>query len=114
MASRSDVRRAASKAYWREADAAIVVEAWRESGQAMSTFARAAGVDRQRLARWARRLLGEGPMRFREVRLVGGPAHRSADGIEVEVLDARIRLGRGFEAEDLRRVLEVLRESAAC
>ena len=56
MARKADVRRVAGRLYWREADARILVDAWRKSGETLSGFARRQGVERKRLGRWVRRL----------------------------------------------------------
>jgi transposase-like protein len=118
MASRGEIRRVAERVYWREADARVVVEAWRDSGERLSGFARRHGVDPRRLARWVKRLPGaEGnAVRFHRVRLVErGPG--AVDGARIEIHLARgerVYVPRDFEAEDLRRVLAVLREEGRC
>ena len=50
------VLRVAARRYWREADARVVVEAWRRSGESLSTFARCYRVHDKRIARWASRM----------------------------------------------------------
>lgn len=82
----------------------------------MAAFARRYGVDPKRLARWAMRLkqAESVALRFHPVRL-----RRTTEGaavpIEIELQDGRqVRVGRGFETDDLRRVLAVLGESATC
>ncbi len=65
------VLRVAKRRYWREADARVIVEAWRRSEASLSTVARRYGVHGKRIARWAPRL--ESPrsaVRFHPVRLV--------------------------------------------
>lgn len=121
MARRAGVREVAERPYWREAEARVFVEAWRSSGETLARFARRHGVKRWRLARWVSRLergAGEG-VRFHPVRLLEQQAEpwRSGSGapIEIEVAHGRrVRVPCGFEAEDLRRVLVVLGEVAAC
>ncbi|MGQ0813144.1 MAG: IS66 family insertion sequence element accessory protein TnpA, partial [Gemmatimonadota bacterium] len=98
---------------WREDDARVVVEAWRQSGQSLGEFARKRDVHPVRLARWEKRLrsAGSASVSFHPVRLVQAqPAHNSADNKIELVLRAGelIRLPRGFAAEDLRQVLGVL------
>lgn len=41
---------------WTEDDARRFLESWRTSGQSVADFARSAGIDRQRLLWWRRRL----------------------------------------------------------
>jgi hypothetical protein len=118
MAKRADLRRVAERVYWREADAQILVDAWRNSGESLSWFAKRQGVERKRLARWVRRLEGAagGPLRFHPVRLVGSLGE-SGGGAPIEIQLAgghRVRVVHGFQSEDLRRVLAVLGETARC
>jgi hypothetical protein len=117
MARKADVRRVAGRVYWREADARVVVDAWRKSGESLSGFARRQGVERKRLARWVRRLEGAGgPLHFHPVRLVESAAE-SGGGAPIDIQLAggqRVRVTHGFQTEDLRRVLAVLAEAARC
>jgi hypothetical protein len=103
----------AGKRYWRARDARIIVEAWRRAGEGLSRFATRYGVDSQRLSRWARKLkrAQPGTLRFHPARLM--PA--ATGSIEIDLGNGRrVRVPRGFEPDDLRRVLAVLAESAAC
>lgn len=115
MARKAGVVEVAVRRYWREAEARVMVEAWRQSGESLSGFARRYGVDPRRVARWAARVKGSAPalVRFHPVRL----AHHDGGGgaaIEIQLAGGRrVRAPRGFEAEDLRRVLGVLEEEAA-
>lgn len=112
MARKADVRQVAERVYWREADARVVVEAWRNSGEGLSAFARRQRVERRRLARWVRRLerARVGPLHFHPVRLVGRlPESGGGAPIEIQLAGGqRVRVAHGFEAEDLSRVLAVL------
>ena len=113
MAGEAEVRQVAQRRYWREAEGRIVVEAWRSSGEGLARFARRHELTPNRLAWWARRLGAQEPVRFHAVRLVQRPESDSL--IEIELAGGRrVRVPRGFEAEDLRRVLGVLGEAAAC
>lgn len=120
MAKRSGVREVAQRPYWGEAEARVVVEAWRSSGETLARFGRRHGVEPRRLARWVSRLergADEG-VRFHPVRLLEGQAEpeRSGSGAPIEIElghGRRVCVARGFEAEDLRRVLLVLGEVAA-
>jgi hypothetical protein len=121
MARRADVRQVAERPYWREAEARVLVEAWRGTGELLGRFARRHGVEPRRLARWVSRLergADEG-VRFHRVRLLEQQAEPEGIGsgapIEIELAHGRrVCVPRGFEAEDLRRVLVVLGEVAAC
>jgi len=95
------------KRRWAEADAQIVVSAWRRSGKGISEFAGENGLSVQRLRRWSERVQGgsSGKVRFHPVRVLGG----ESVAIEVVLLDGRrVRVGEGFSSEELGRVLEVL------
>jgi len=123
-----ELARVASLRYWRARDAVVVVEAWRQSGEGLSAFARRHGIHARRLRRWAKELEASGeamkPVRFHPVRLVAteemdGTGRRSR-GAAIEIVlgwgdhGCRVRVAPGFEAEDLARVLEVLEAGAAC
>jgi transposase-like protein len=118
MGRKAEVRLVAERRYWREAEARVLVEAWQSSGETPSEFARRHGVEPRRLARWVSRLQGAGeePLHFHAVRLVESPAE-AGDGAPIEIQlsgGRRVRVPRGFEAEDLRRVLAVLEAAAPC
>ena len=111
------VAEAAGRIRWREADARVLIEAWRESGQTLTAFARRCNVHPERLGRWHRLLRTEprGPVRFHPVRVreVQPQRAESGDRIELVLLDGRsIRVPHGFDADDLRRVLHVLEAEA--
>jgi transposase len=98
------------KRRWREEEAQKVMSAWRGSGETVWAFARGNGLVAQRLYRWARRLKGgESPEGFHPVRLLGVSGAVEGRKIEIELMDGRrVRVGEGFSAEELGRVLEVL------
>jgi transposase-like protein len=121
MARRSAVREVAAQRYWREGQARVVVEAWRRSGESLAAFARAHGIGRRRLERWARRLgVTGGGIRFHRVQLVerrGSASDARGGGAPIEIEGAsgrRVRVFPGFAAEDLGRVLEVLEGRQKC
>ncbi len=118
MARRAEVRRVAGRGYWREADARVLVEAWRGSGERLSGFARRHGFEPRRLVRWVKRLEGaeRSALRFHPVRLVERePGTVDRTRIEIHLAGGeRICVPRSFEAEDLRRVLAVLAEAGGC
>ena len=102
--------------YWGEDDARAVLNAWRASGESLSAFARHHGVQRSRLARWIRRLETGALVRFHPVRVTGA-AHPTAwpATIEIELPSGeRIRLPRGFDTDDLRRLFSVLEAGSSC
>ena len=95
----------------------MIIEAWQQSGEPASEFARRLGVDPRRLWRWAARLSTSepAPVHFHPVRVTSEGADRRAASIEIELGGGRrIRVAAGFAAEDLRRVLAVLDEAATC
>lgn len=106
------VARVAARRYWRAADARIVVEAWRSSGEGLGAFARRHGIEGRRLGRWAGQLGPEGgrAVEFHPVRLVTA-ARAAGSGEPIEIVlgeGVRVRVPVGFCAEDLERVLGVL------
>jgi hypothetical protein len=120
MASRKDagVARVAALRYWRVAEAGLVVEAWRRSGETLRRFAERYGIQVRRLSRWASELEREEeavqfhPVRLVEAAEVGG---RGGEPIEIELEGGcTVRVGPGFAAEDLARVLTVLGVEAGC
>lgn len=118
MSRKLDVAEVAGRPYWRQTEAQRIVEAWRESGELVSEFARRHGVDPKRLSRWVSRLQKStsAPVHFHQVRVAGDGASRH-DGASIEIelrAGRRVRVAPGFDAEDLRRVLAVLDEGTPC
>lgn len=108
------VVRAARRVYWREADARVVVNAWRDSGDTLASFCRRYGVKRARVARWAKEMAVAEAVRFHPVAVVPPEGAREAF-LELELPGgAIIRLPVGFDVEDLRRVLSALAERERC
>jgi hypothetical protein len=73
MARRKDaeVVRVAALRYWRSADARVVVDAWRRSGEGLRAFAERYEIHPRRLRRWAREFEeAVEPVRFHPVRVV--------------------------------------------
>lgn len=112
------VARVAGRRYWRAADARIVVDAWRRSGEGLGAFARRHGINRRRLGRWAGQLGAktEEAVVFHPVRLVTA-ARAAGPGEPIEIVlgeGVRVRVPRGFRSEDLERVLGVLGKGTPC
>jgi hypothetical protein len=100
--------------HWREADARAVLEAWRESGETITEYARNQGIHAERLARWERKLrtLAAQAVSFHPVRVRGQLDNGRPEYIEVVLgQEPRVRIPRGFAPQDLRALLAVLAES---
>jgi hypothetical protein len=115
MARKEAWREAARCRYWREAEARAVIKAWRLSGETLAGFCRAHGVARARLTRWIARLgrPAPAPVPFLPVRVT----ETAATGAEIEVDvpgGVTVRLGPGFDTDELRRVLSVLGVGPQC
>ena len=112
------VMRVAALRYWRAADARVVVEAWKRSGETCSEFASRYGIHPQRLRRWAEELEARGEsLNFHPVRLVQGEAGPGPKDQPIEIVlveSCSVRVPAGFAAADLERVLGVLGLEAGC
>jgi hypothetical protein len=129
---RGDLQRVVERRYWRRGDAAVVVAAWRDSGESLAGFAARWGVHTERLSRWARVLGSAGDdagrqadVCFLPVQVVeaGGSAAQarpqaSRDGgrwlAEIAREGWTVRVEPGFEAGELARLLRVVAEVAPC
>lgn len=110
---------------WTAADGRRMAEALRRSGEPARSFARRYGLEEQRVRRWAARFeVGTGEdsreagagqdereVGFAPVTIVAAREGETA-GVEIAVSGVVVRVGRGFDAELLRRVLATL--GAAC
>ena len=107
-----DVARVAGLRYWRGAEARVVVDAWRRSGEGLGAFAERHGLHPRRLSRWAKRLEEAAePVRFHPVRVVHRSEVEARGDAPLEIVLGerhRVRVASGFAAEDLERVLDVL------
>jgi hypothetical protein len=104
----------AANRYWSEAEGRAALDALSSSGLSMAAFSRETGITARRLAWWRRRTAIEpaGKIEFVPVE-VARPARAASDGVmEVAIGDVRIRVGPGFEADALRRLLAVVAEPA--
>jgi hypothetical protein len=106
----------AGRSYWREDDARVIVEAWRQSGDPISGFAQRLGIDWRRVSRWARRLKDRPTeaVRFVPVQVANDRRDGSGGSIEIELDRRRVRVSPGFATDDLRRILAVLEERVGC
>ena len=117
MVNKHDLKERAGRAYWREADARVIVEAWQQSGETGTAFARRLGVHPHRLWWWASRLRRPEPTatQFHPVRLASAEPSRREGWIEMDLGHGQhVRVAPGFAAEDLRRVLTVLEGVSSC
>jgi len=108
------LRSLAANRYWSEAEGRAALEALVASGLSVAAFSRTTGITSQRLAWWRERISPEpaGKIEFVPVE-VARPARSASEGVmEVAIGDVRIRLGPGFEADALRRLLAVVAEPA--
>jgi hypothetical protein len=101
--------------YWRAEDAATVLAAVAASGLTVPAFAVRHGLRPQRLERWQRQLAAVKPVDKTFVEVTLPPVVRPATGAFEIVLHTGwiVRVGAGFDAEELRRLLAVV-EEASC
>lgn len=107
-----------TKAQW-----AHHVEAWRSSEISARAYCEKRGLKVSTLRYWSRRIRREatealdekfekGPARFAKVRRTGtkssSPSASCSEPVRLVVGEVRVEVGAGFDAEALRRVLEVL------
>ena len=119
MASKKNgVARVASLRYWQREDARVVVEAWKESGERLTAFARRHGIKPRKLSEWATRLEASSEeIAFHPVRVVQASSEEQAQRDPIEIVLAEgysVRVPPGFAALDLERVLGVLGAAPGC
>jgi len=105
---------------WNVHDAREVIDALDRSGQSVSVFAAEHGLDAQRVYLWRRRLrassAGAERSTLREL-IVRPRAQGGFDGARFEIVLASgttVRVPACFEADALRRLLEVVARSGTC
>ena len=114
MARADSLGRVARSPYWGDADARIVVDAWRESDDSLASFCRRHKLSRSRVARWAKRLSAES-VQFHPVKLVRSEVAPEPQKLEIELEDGTtVRVPAGFARVDLQHVLAVLDEREEC
>ena len=111
---------------WSTAEARPIVEAWRESGETLRTFARSRGIDPQRLWWWSRRLAGAqqrplaspGAITLVPLRVRQGTGSRAGIGserwLEVVLGTAPVRVPAGFDPAVLCALLRAVHEAVSC
>jgi hypothetical protein len=85
------------------------------SGLSVERFAASAGLDAKRLYRWRRRLQDAERPAFVEITAPVAPM--PVGGVSFEVLlgeRRRVRVAAGFDADELRRLVEALEDPSAC
>ena len=99
---------------WTAEQAAAVLAAAGESGLSVRAFAIRHGLDPQRLTRWRSQLAGPQPADRTFVEITAlATAHSSTSGFEVALRNGRVvRVGAGFDARELRRLLAVVDEAS--
>lgn len=99
---------------WTAEQAASVLVAAEGSGLSDRAFARRHELDPQRLTRWRQQLGGAQPSDRRFVEITAVPVVQAcASGFEVTLRNGRVvRVGVGFDAGELRRLLAVVEEGA--
>jgi transposase-like protein len=94
---------------WTEGEAREVLASLERSGETVAAFAAERGLDAQRLYYWRRRVAGGDPITFHE--LVVRPSSSALQGAPFEIVlgsSLVVRVPPSFDAEALRRLLEVL------
>jgi transposase-like protein len=100
---------------WSAEDARAVLAELDGSGLSVEEFAGGAGLDAKRLYRWRRRLRDAGHSLFVEVTARAPSAQGRTDGFEVELDNGRrVRVPVGFDAGELRRLVEALEGPRVC
>ena len=119
----------AAKPYWREADARVLLGAWRASGLTLAGFAEEYRCSSRRLGRWATRLglwvpasraqettdsrsaVRTARSAGHELRFVELVGHRPTPAIEVALGRAVVRVPAGFDPATLQQIVAVLEAS---
>jgi transposase-like protein len=104
------IGRIAAQSYWREADARVIVEAWRRSGLSVAAFARRHGLTQQRVAYWRMHVGATARPRkgvtFHRVQV--RPARETASTAVIEILVGAgcvVRVPGGVAPADVQVVL---------
>ena len=106
------IRGPASRRHWSTEEKSRIVAESYAPGASMTAVARRHGLHRNQLVRWRRqsRDLASGENGLPSfVPVAVAVPDRATDRIELESAGVRIRVGSGFDAGELRRVLLVLR-----
>jgi DNA-binding transcriptional regulator YiaG len=110
--SGAGLRKLAAKTTWTEADARAALAARDASGLTQSEFGRRTGIGVNRLWWWGKRLGAEkaAPALLRvHVRDEAAAPAAASGAVEIELAGGRVvRVKRGFDPEELRRVVAAL------
>jgi hypothetical protein len=100
--------------YWTAAEAATVLAAVAASGLSLPAFAARHGLLRRRLERRQRQLAAVQPVAETFVEVTLPPVvYPAVSGFEIVLRSGRVvRVGAGFDAEELRRLLAVVDEAS--
>lgn len=96
--------------YWQEEDAAVVLEAWRQSGLPRAAFARHWGLSDSRLGRWSQRLAAKQTPAFHPVRIVQATdvVQQAEWAGDVRCGSLVVRVPLGFVGDEVARLLRVV------
>ena len=103
----------AEKAYWRAADARVVLAAWAKSGLTLVAFCQQHGLSHKRVSRWRSALARASPVAvdFLRVDVVedNGVQGRADEAVEVVLGNGRrVAVRSGFDAALLARVVQAV------
>ena len=113
---RARLQKLAAGRYWSESDGRAALAAFGASGLTCAAFRRETGISTQRL-KWWRRRLGEATepgskIEFVPVEVTPSTSASAEAVMEIVLGEIRVRVGPSFDPDALRRLLEVLSESA--
>lgn len=116
----NELARLKRSSYWREQDGRFAVDAWRASGEPLSTFARQHGLSAKRIRWWRDRLAERAvsapisPATLVPVTIVGAPSPPARAEASMEIVLASghvVRVGADFDAEALAKLVRTLETS---
>ncbi len=105
------------RARWGAGDAAVVLSAWRRSGDSLTGFARRHGLQVWRLRYWVQQPSQDTAIQLRPVKIVAGTTSSpAADSSQLELVlrgGHRVVVHRGFDAGLLEELVQAV-ESWSC
>ena len=113
----------ARRSRWREAEARVVVDAWKDSGLSLREFTDQHQLPHKKLERWvctfrkAEQPTENNPMRFMPVQIKAhaAPVGGAEDGLGPDSMQIKlptglsVTVGPGFDAAALKRLVETVR-----